>query len=113
MITRLTGAYGAVIRDLTLDHDDTWMRGLAIDTDARDGSVEVCLPTLSRYRTHGSSVERAFATLIAAIICATASDTTLTPAPTGAEVIAALHRGGDSKRESALLAACHQLIAGT
>ena len=111
MKTRINGAHAAAIRDLTLGHDETWMRGLVSEADARDQSLEVCLATLNRYRTQGSSVERTFATVIAAIICAT-DYTTLTPAPTGAEVIAALHRGGDARREAALLSACHQLVVG-
>lgn len=108
MQTRLDGVYAAVIRHLTVHVDDTWMPSLTTDTS--DGTVVVCGVQLKEYLERGSSVERGFATLIAAVIYA-AGETTDAPEPSGAAVIAALHRGGDSRRQAALLLACHQLVA--
>jgi hypothetical protein len=107
MRTRLTGAYARAAYELTLGLGQGWLRDLAVDADG--DSLEICLVGLDRYRTRGSATERSFATVIAAI-CAAGDDVRLTPAPTGAEVIAALHRGGDHHRQAALLAACRHLV---
>jgi hypothetical protein len=108
--TRLDGTYAAFVHNLTTDLDKRWMSSLVTDIDECSGRVEVCGLELDRYLTRGSSVERSFAVLIAAAIYA-AGHTTDVPEPSGAAVITALRRGGDSHREAALLAACLQLVA--
>jgi hypothetical protein len=108
MRTRLSGAYARAAHELTLGLGPRWLRDLEADADG-DG-LEICLAGLDRYRTCGSSVERSFATLIAAL-CVAAGDARITPAPTGGDVIAALYRGGDHHRQAALLAACRYLVA--
>jgi hypothetical protein len=108
MRTRLFGAYARAAHELTLGLGQSWLRDLRAVADGDE--LEICLAGLHRYRTRGSSVERSFATVIAAL-CAASGDARLTPAPTGAEVIAAIYRGGDHHRQSALVSACRQLIA--
>jgi hypothetical protein len=107
--TIICGVYAEFVRRLTVEAGAGWMPSLIADADAAAGTVTVREAELARYAATGSSVELSFATLIAAAVHAAGADTAV-PEPSGAEVLAALRRGGDSDRAAALLAACELLV---
>lgn len=110
MRTTLEGRYAQFVRQLTVEAGAGWMPALATAADTGSGTVTVCGVELDRYLTTGSSVERSFATLVAAAIHASGADTDA-PEPSGADVLRAFSRGGDTQRDAALLAAYRLLVA--